>query len=137
MKYFLITLTFPLGCCVSPSASSFALFLPHPCLLSVPPLPHVDRTPQRCLVLLAVDAFHFHGNAPRPGCSAPWPVGVPVWQHGPAPLLAVRQYHSNTSSPVLCANVPDRNQGCDLNQTRGGNRCLDIPHLATFNADLL
>lgn len=118
--------TFLPGRCVAPPASSSPLLLSHPRPLSLAPLPHVDRTPQRCLVLLAVDAFHFHGDAPRAGCRAPRPVGVPVRQHGAAPLLAVRQHHGHAPSPVLSAHVPDGNQRCDLHQTRGGHRRLDV-----------
>lgn len=127
----------PPGCRLAPSASSASLLLSHPRPLPLAPLPHVDRAPQRRLVLPAVDAFHFHGDAPRAGRRAPRPVGVSFRQHGAAALLAVRQHHGDASSPLLCAHVPDGNQGCDLYETRGGHRRLDVADsTATSDADL-
>lgn len=126
-NHFGVILSLPLslaGCRLAPSASPPPLFLPHPRPLSLPPLPHVDGATQRRLVLLALDAFHFHGNAPRARRRAPRPLGVPVWQHGAAPLLAVRQHHGDAPPPVLGAHVFDGNQGRDLHQTRGGHRRL-------------
>lgn len=102
------------GCCLTPSASTAALFLSHSHHLSHSPLPHVARAPQRRLVLLAMDAFHFHGDTPRPGCSAPRPVGVPIRQHGADPILVIRQHHGDAPSPVFSAHVPDGNQRCDI-----------------------
>lgn len=111
---------------VSASASSAALLLSHPRPLSLPPLPHVDRTPQGRVVFPALDAFRCHGDTPRPGRGAPRPVGVSVWQHCDNSLLAVCQHHGHTSSSVLGAHVPDRNQGRDLHQARGGHRRMSL-----------
>lgn len=49
-----------------PPAPASSLLLPHSRLLSHPPFPHVARPPQRRLVLSALDAFHLHGDTPRP-----------------------------------------------------------------------
>lgn len=115
------------GCSVSPPAPPPPLLLPHPRPVSLPPLPHVDWPPEGRLVLAALDALHLHGDAPRPWCRATRIVDVSVWPNSSDPLLAVHQYYSHTSSPVLSAHVPDRNQGCDLHQTWSGHRRLDKP----------
>lgn len=105
---------FPPGRRLAAPASSSALLLPHPRPLPLSSVLHVDRTSQGCLVLPAVDAFHFHGDAPCAWRGAPRPVGVSVWQHSTAALLALRQHHRDAPSPVLCAHVSDRNQRRDL-----------------------
>lgn len=107
-----------------PPAPASPLLLSHPRLLSHPPFPHVARAPQGRLVLAALDALHLHGDAPRPGRRAPRSLVVPVWEHGAAALLAVRQHHGDAASPVFSADVPDGNQRRDLCQTRRGHRRL-------------
>lgn len=125
-RYFIFPPSLPPGSRLPPPPPPPPLLLHHPRPLSLAALPHVDRTPQRRLVLPAVDAVHLHGDAPRPGRRAPRPVGVSVRKHGPPPLLAVRQHHGNAAPLVFCAHVPNRDQGRDLHQTRGGHRCVDV-----------
>lgn len=110
---------------LAPPAPSPPLLLPHPHPLPLTAPPHVARTPQRRLVLAALDALHLHDHAPRTGRRAPRPVGVSLRQHGAAALLAVHQHHGHAAPPVLGAHVPDGDQGRDLGQTRRGHRRLD------------